>query len=89
MWWDIAPILGEPDTAAFAERDALILKVMADTLGLDSEACRESALHGLGHWHSYYPDEVQTIIYDFIWKDRKIRDSLRNYAYAAMHGDVL
>ena len=89
MWWDIAPVHGEPDKPGCKDRDALLLQIMANILTLDSEACQESALHGLGHWHSYYPDEVQKVIQDFIWRNRKIRDSLRNYAYAAMHGDVL
>lgn len=88
MWWDTAPVHGEPDNPACKERDALLLQVMADTLKLNSEACRESALHGLGHWQSYYPEQVKGIIHDFIWKNRKIRGSLRNYAYAAMNGDV-
>lgn len=89
MWWDIAPVYGKPVEPACAERDALLLQVMADTLKLNSEACRESALHGLGHWHDEYPEEVKGVIHDFIWKNRKIRDPLRNYAYAAMNGDVL
>ena len=89
MWWDIAPVCGEPDNPACKERDALLLQVMADTLALNSEACRESTLHGLGHWQMYYPEWVTEIIHTFIWKNRKIRDPLRNYAYAAMNGDVL
>jgi hypothetical protein len=89
MWWDIAPVAGEPEDPMFADRDALLLKVMSDTLALDSEACREGALHGLGHWHAYYPEQVEKIIHEFIGKNRKVRDPLRAYAYAAMRGGVL
>lgn len=89
MWWDVVPVHGQPESPALADRDALLLKLMEDILGLESDSVRESALHGLGHWHTYYPEKVEKIVSNFIWKHRKIRDSLRNYAYAAMHGDVL
>jgi hypothetical protein len=67
----------------------LLLQIVADTLKLDSEACRESALHGLGHWQTCYPEKVNNIIHDFIWKNRYIRNPLRNHSYAAMNGDAL
>ena len=89
MWWDILPVHGQPESPALSERDALLLDVMRNILHLESDSVRESALHGLGHWQIYYPEQVEKIVTDFIWKHRKIRDSLRNYAYAAMHGDVL
>ncbi len=89
MWWDVLPVCGCSEDTGRRETDSLFLGVMERTLKLESEACRESALHGLGEWHCFYPEKVQKIIEDFIWSNRKIRDSLRNYAYAAMHGDVL
>ncbi|HTD67319.1 MAG TPA: hypothetical protein VK846_12395 [Candidatus Limnocylindria bacterium] len=88
MWWDVIPICGEPEKAERKDFDALCLTVMQQTLELPSDACRESALHGLGHWHDYYPKLVEQVIQGFIWNNRKIRDPLRNYAYAAQHGDV-
>lgn len=89
MWWDVLPIHGQPEDPKRAETDALFLDVMEKILELNSDACRESALHGLGEWHGYYPKRIHDIIFKFIWSHRKIRDSLRNYAYAAQNGDVL
>jgi hypothetical protein len=88
MWWDNFPAVPEPDRKARRKRDDLILSVMGRTLELPSEACQEAALHGLGHWHSGYPEQIEAMIDRFIWANRKIRTPLRNYAYAARHGDV-
>lgn len=89
MWWDLFPVFGKPEEPVWAKFDTTVLDVMEAILEIESEACRESALHGLGEWHCYYPDQVHTTVDKFIWKHRKIRTALRNYAYAAMHGDVL
>ncbi len=89
MWWDVFPVCAQPELPLQKERDELILSVMARTLELPSEACQEAALHGLGEWESKYPDPIHEIIERFIWTHRKIRTPLRNYAYAARHGDVL
>ncbi len=66
MWWDIFPTWGRPDDPEYQERDAAFLDVMARTLSLDSLPCRESALHGLGHWHLHYPAETERIIDRFL-----------------------
>jgi hypothetical protein len=89
MWWDIFPVTAEPDDPACRECDQLILSVMERTLELPNDACREAALHGLGHWEAAYPERVHDAIDRFIWANRKIPCALRNYAYAARHGDVL
>ena len=49
MWWDEFPCLALPDDP---HRDAMhgaALRTMESILALDSPACHESALHGLGH----------------------------------------
>ncbi|HMO63929.1 MAG TPA: hypothetical protein PKE47_01660 [Verrucomicrobiota bacterium] len=89
MWWDIFPVAAEPEDPACRERDQLILSVLERTLDLPHDACREAALHGLGHWERAYPERVHDAIDRFIWGNRKIPAALRNYAYAARHGDVL
>lgn len=89
MWWDIFPVVAEPENPACRERDQLILSVMERTLDLSNNACREAALHGLGHWESAYPERVHDGIDRFIWANRQIPCALRNYAYAARHGDIL
>jgi hypothetical protein len=62
MWWDVIPFFGAPEDAARAQLDDAALAVMEAILSSDSLACRESALHGLGHWPTCYPERVGDII---------------------------
>jgi hypothetical protein len=89
MWWDIIPVAGQPDDPARNSMDQTILQVMASTLGLDSIACRESALHGLGHWHLQYPRQVEEIIQDFLQHNKVLPENLQKYALSALGGCVL
>ena len=89
MWWDIIPIAGKPDDPARRQLDQAILKVMESTLQLDSIACRESALHGLGHWQMYYPDQVREIIDSFSLRHPQLPEKLGTYMKAAYIGCVL
>jgi hypothetical protein len=61
MWWDMLHFYGKPEDPDCAEVGAACLEVMRMTLDLDSDACRESALHGLSHWQYAYPQQVQVI----------------------------
>jgi hypothetical protein len=88
MWWDLFPSWGNPEDAARQEEDQVILKVMEGILGIESEACRESALHGLGHWGPGYPEEVRRIVDDFLGRDPPISEPLREYALTARSGYV-
>lgn len=89
MWWDIIPFIGAPRDPARKTLDSAALAVMEAILSIDSIACRESALHGLGHWHSGYPDQIGGII------DRALKDAqawpseLTAYAQSARCGCVL
>src|SRR5439155_17455989 len=65
MWWDLFPRLDEPDDPSWRELDETILDVLRGILSLSSIACRESALHGLGHWYVLSPDRVETIVDEF------------------------
>jgi hypothetical protein len=89
MWWDIIPIYGMPNDQARIEMDQEILRVMEATLQIDSVACRESSLHGLGHWQLYYPERVQSIIDAFLQTHTGLRDELHSYALQARRGYVL
>ncbi len=85
MWWDLLP-LGRCDLAV----DKECLSVMREILmTIPNEACMESALHGLGHWHLYYPDEVEGIIDEFLNTHPNISPELRDYAEWAREGRVL
>lgn len=88
MWWDIAPIYGHPDDAILRILDEAILDSLERILRLDSLACRESALHGLGHWHSQYPERVESIVDNFLQSPDSVRAELRKYAEAARCGCV-
>ena len=89
MWWDIIPFYGKPDDPSRKELDEAILQVMESTLQLDSIACRESALHGLGHWHLNYPERAGKIIDRFSMKYPNMPKDLEKYMNNAYVGHVL
>jgi hypothetical protein len=88
MWWDIMPIAAQPGVAARREIDEECLQVMESILSLDSLACQESALHGLGHWQHYYSQPVEKAIDVFIAAHPKLRPELLSYAKIARQGCV-
>ena len=89
MWWDIYPIGGPPADRGGDALHRTALWVMEQTLTLDSDACREGALHGLGHWMAYYPDEVPAMIDAFLARTPDLRPELQQYAAAARGGCIL
>ena len=89
MYWDVCPGLAHPEKPENHDIDAECLGVMAATLQIDHDACRESALHGLGHWWHAYPSRVRSIIEDGLRAGRRhIRPELLNYAADASEGAV-
>lgn len=88
MWWDSFPYHGHPDDPVRATLDAEILGVMGRILDLDSIACKESALHGLGHWYRHYANVVPDVIGRFLSSHSDIRPELRMYAEWARVGYV-
>jgi hypothetical protein len=82
------PILGKPEEPGRGEVSVSCLELMRMTLDLDSDACRESALHGLGHWHLHYPTQVEAIIERFLDRHPDLRSELKEYACAARAGRV-
>lgn len=64
MWWDILPRHGIPAQKFNSEIDQAILDLLSKILQQSNVACVESAVHGLGHWHAGYPDEVEKIFLD-------------------------
>lgn len=87
MWWDILPIHGRPDLPERAEFDAEVLAVLRRLLTISHDACRESALHGLGEWSPYYP--VTAIIDEFLALTPNLRPELVSYARRAKVGNIL
>jgi len=88
MWWDVAPLPATAGKTDNTEMDVACLRVMKNALLLENDACRESALHGLGHAQMYYPAEVAKIVDGFVAANPKIRKELLTYAHAAREGMV-
>ena len=65
-----------------------MLEVFEKTLMLKSEACLESALHGLGHWHVFLPEKTGPIVRRFLAERKDISPALRRYAEGAAIGMV-
>jgi len=87
MWWDILPIHGKPEDPNRVKLDDAILTLLEDCLAISSQACQESALHGLGHWASSYPARVKSSIQRYLAASQ-VSQLLRNYALAAEVGNV-
>lgn len=88
MWWDIFPVCGGPKEPACLELGKTILKLLEKILTLDSDACRESALHGLGELSFLYPREVKEIVTTFLTENPNVEPKLRKYALNASWGNV-
>jgi hypothetical protein len=88
MWWDQFPTWGRPQDPAQGTYDRLVLHVLKRLLVLDNEACLESTLHGLGHWHLNYPVVAGRIVDGFLAAGRTVSGPLRDYARTAREGAV-
>lgn len=89
MWWDEFPCIALPDDP---NRDLLheaAIDVMRRTLGLDSAACQEAALHGLGHRARHRPAAIEAAIDAYLADGRGKRPELITYARSARCGCVL
>lgn len=87
MWWDIIPLYGGMDHPDRDRINDAVLHIFEEVLKLDSEACLESVLHGLGHWGMYMNDRTRPIVEDFL-KRADISLELRRYAEYAATGCV-
>ena len=83
-WWDVFPGWPDPNDPASDE----CLAVMQRCLTLSHNGCLEGALHGLGHWHVYFPDRVDSIIETFLKARSALRAELVRYARRAKCGGV-
>lgn len=98
MWWEWLPFApSHPDDGdrrfggdrtAQARFDEQAMLGMARILDIPHDACRESALHGLEHWHLRYPQRSAAIIDRFLEHSPCLRAELRAYAEAARRGMV-
>jgi hypothetical protein len=90
MWWDILPLVpaatAGPENATFADDD--VFAVLTELLAIPHDACRESALHGLGHW-TFSNAKGVAIIDAFLAREGDLRPELIAYAKAARTGCIL
>jgi hypothetical protein len=94
MFWDICPIGPRPrdphcDAPRSPALDAASLTAIEKTLAIQHVACQEAALHGLGHWHRYYPERVDAIVGAFLSRRRGLPKQVVAYAREARAGRVL
>jgi hypothetical protein len=89
MWWDEFPSIALPGDAAKPALDAVTIDTMQRILRLDSMACQESALHGLGHWHNWHQQPVAPIIDAYLASTSDLDPRLVTYARSARCGCVL
>ncbi len=89
MWWDLLPLDATwPEGRLPEPIHAEALAVLAELLDISHDACRESALHGLGHLAFFHP-EVAAVVDAFIERSPDLRPELLDYARAARVGHVL
>jgi hypothetical protein len=88
MWWDLLPFDGPWDAGQPPEPIHVeALSVLADLLEIPHDACRESALHGLGHVALFHP-EAGRIVDAFIARSPDLRPELLAYARQARSGRI-
>jgi len=93
MWWDnVSGFRPAAQDRVNAEDigylDEVFLETMHRILDLDSAACIESALHGLGHWCYRLPERVSQLISAFLDRHPKLPPALTEYALRAGLGGV-
>ena len=89
MWWDEFPCIALPSDPAWQTLQQHALQAMERILNLDSIACQESALHGLGHWQRQRAAEVTAIVDRFLESSAGRDARLVAYAKSARCGCVL
>ena len=89
MFWEMFPCVALPGDEHRLELQSEILAVMERILSLDSIACAESALHGLGHAHASHPGQVEAIIDRYLVGKTGAGAEIIAYARAARCGCIL
>jgi hypothetical protein len=89
MWWDIMPVYGGPSPDDRGALHSAAVETMTSILQLGSVACQESALHGLGHWRAYNPEQIESVIDAFMVDHAEAHPGLLAYARNARCGCIL
>jgi len=88
MWWESFPGFANPDDPRRALVDDAELACLEAVLTLDSAACQEAALHGLGHWVRREP-RCEAVIDRYLASGNAAMPELAEYAKAARCGCIL
>jgi hypothetical protein len=88
MCWDLIPIGSAPEAPGAVVLHEEIVLVLGELLRIPHDACRESALHGLGHWSMFTP-KAGAVIEQFLHGSQSLRPELLAYARSARTGCIL
>jgi hypothetical protein len=84
MWWDLLPRHGVPRLEMLVAVDRAVLETLGKIADLPNFACKEAAIHGLGHWFSACPERVLNILDSVPDLPRELVD----YASSAKRGQI-
>lgn len=88
QWWDRFPAFPMPDNPKRKPVEAAFIRHMSDALKSNSLAVQEYGLHGLGHWHHDYSNEVEAAVDDYLNRNSKLDAAMKSYAASARAGMV-
>jgi hypothetical protein len=88
MWFDVLLDRFRPQKLREGQLDADLIATLGAILAIPHDACRESALHGIGHWVRHYP-ELAGIVDQFLKNNPALPPELVAYARDAKAGNVL
>ena len=88
MFWDLDNFYEIANSTWHKHLVGPVFNTLQEILKLDSLACQESALHGLGHLQESHPERVAQAIRRFLKNSGKLHPHVRAYAEYAMKGYV-
>jgi hypothetical protein len=88
MWFDELLDRFHPQRLRQAQLETELIATLGTILDVPHDACRESALHGIGHWVTHYP-ELADVVDRFLSGNPSLRPELVAYAKYARAGQVL
>ena len=87
MWFDELLDRFHPHRLVQAQLDVELVVTLRAILAIPHDACRESALHGIGHWVGCY-SQLADVLDQFLASTPGLRPELVTYAEHARAGKV-
>ena len=88
MWFDMLLERFSPRELGRAQLETELFLTLRRILAIPHDACRESALHGIGHWVGIYP-RLAEMVDEFLLGAPGLRPELIAYAQRARVGAIL